>query len=1519
MPFPDSRTVRGFLADGETGAGLGGLRVELWTANGRNPDLLAAARSDESGAFRVRVPPGPHDRSQAPDIEWRVVDRGHLLLSDARQLPPVDDDESIDLVVRSPFGEAADIAAGGVTFEIAGHVKGELPDRGQVQAVVKTLRRRTLDEAIVAHAPVDPDGRYRLTFEAPDRGGETDASVTVRLLSGDGEPIAESTPRLLRQRHLRIDVRAPRRGNGPSEFALVAERIAEGLDSGAEGLDGAEDEVIREVSDWLDVDAERLALYQEARALEAKTGVPAAAYYALGRTGTGPAPDRLVDASIAELRTTLEEAVAEGLVDRDTLGDLDPLVARIADQVVTQTAHSTDDAREPGLVDVLAAAGIPADTIAQILRRYQSRPGTTADFWDGFVEGEAEAIAGPHAADVDRAIQLSGIVGIDPPLLQRLHDMRREGRWQNLDDLTDLSFDEWFDLVEQAEGVEGAEEGEGLEADEGFDEDEEEAWIEERVELIQEALEDAYPSRCIRTELRASETIGPAARVLLGRVPATYDFRNASIREAATADPALLEGIHPDEVEGALEEVAAVERVSRFTDRAVEVNILVGTGLRSALDVAAMPPRQFVHVYGEALGGRPQAARVHAQAQQAAAGVRLMALRLLQSMQRGPFVLGQPPKEIKDVANLQTLFQAAGGFCDCEHCGSVYSPAAYYVDLLRYLNVSSPERLEQLEARFKGKPTAATVFQRLRAFQPLDVLLGRRPDLADLPLSCENTLTPLPYIDLVNELLEARMTGGSAAFDTGKTPADVLRAVPQNLSREAYRQLQDAVHPLALPYHQPLSLARAYLGHLGVTRLELLRTMARGDRAVGETIAEALAMSPEEFRLVAQPPADLWRHLGFAGPEKDGQPYLTALAHVPTFLGATGLTFQQLIDLVSTRFLNADNHLQLETPTADCNPDIIRLTGLDETRLSRMVRLIRLQRRLGWAFGDLDRALTAFGATELDAVVLEKLAIARDLAKQLDRPLVELLILWAPIDAWGKDNYFDKLFTTRAVAWRTQDERTFQLRPDLTELSQTGATLDPIAGALLAAFRITSEDLALIRALHTRRGAPPALDLAGLSALYRVVVLARALQLRIGAFDLLLRLTPPDADPFKPGDPQATRRFVEIVREVQASDFTPERLAYLFRHEAEPRRDPGPLPAQIDAVLATIRRGLADAFSETSRPAEVTGELLRQKLAVLFDPSLLDQAMDVLDPRTAVPEARRRDFFARHLARIFPDPAAAASRLFGEAPAPAAVSATPTAVTGSSVTPPATPSVDPPVPAATVPTIPATPTATRLTSAPSSTAAATTASDQPFPLEADSAPPAPPVSPLERRWRANLDFALDSLLPLLRTRQLRGAVIQTLSDTLGVTSPAAARLLEQVMRSRTRENQPLLARLPVAPWHRPHRRLFRDARSQRPAGRHTGRSRTDVRVGRCAPRGRRARQPLQRALERAAAAAHEWSAHVLSADRWRRPFVVEGWRYRPRAHRPAGDERTAGRACIRSGRARSRAPLRDASRVSQCR
>jgi hypothetical protein len=1195
-------------------------------------------------------------------------------------------------------------------YEVVGQVKGRFPEDATVRAVWRTLFEGVLDAQVVGETGVDAAGWFRIRYQPPVAGlGTSDSSLAIQLFGPEGQVLGESAPLLAPPPRARIHVRPTRTSALPSEYTLLEREVGEGLNAGVSAMVGAEESVIEEVSAWLDIDSDQLALLQRAHALESETGLPAPVFYVVGRSGVGPALEDLVDVPIHELRTTIDEAVADGIVEADRLGDVESLVGELAQRVVEQAIRTDREPQEPGLADILAAADIPPDTIARVLRQYQTRSPEVTEFWDSWIEShDAEEVGEETAREIEVAIGLGDVLGPDPDLLRRMHELRREGRWQTPRDLSNFTFDDWCELLEELYAEPPATDDDPSESEA---EAEFQGRIEARAEVILDSLEEEFPSEFIRQQIFESNQLSSGARTVLERASG-HDFLKDSIRAHVDSHPELLAGLASEDADAAIEEVEAVERLSRVTDRADEVSVLIESGVRSAMEIAATPRRQFVATYSQALGGRAQAARIHAQAQQTAAGTKFAALRLLQSVQRMPFVLGPPP-DIKTIPDARTLFQAAAGFCDCEHCGSVYSPAAYFVDLLRYLNVSSPERIKRLETNHHA-------LTRLGHFQPLDVLLSRRPDLADLPLTCENTQTSLPYIDLVNELLEARVTGGHAAYDTGKTPADVLRAVPQHISREAYALLQKAVHPLNLPYHQPLALARAYLGHLGVTRLELIRTLGRGPTVREAAVAESLGMSPEEFGIVTGGRVELWRHFGLSGESYAGVSFVEVLKQASALLEATGITFQSLLDLVSTRFINADNQLQLDTPSIDCNPDTVTVIGLDEARLSRMMRLIRLQRRLGWSFAILDRALVAFSATDLDADVLDKLAAARDLANQLNRPVTELLVLWAPIDTWGRDNQFDHLFTSRAVMWRTQDEKTFQLRPDRSELGDTADNLDAVASALLAGFRITSDELALVRTLQTRRGTAPRLDLAGLSAVYRVVVLARAAQLRIAALDLLLRLIPAEADPFRPGDPSGTRRFMQIVNEVQNSDFTPERLAYLFRHEWEPRRDPGPLPAQVGAVLNTIRRGLADAFAETSHPADISGETLRQKLAVFLNPALVDAAIEALDPRTTSTPAARHEFFDRHLATVFPASAAAAERLFA---------ATPPSVTRED---------------------------------------------------------------LDARWRTNISFVLEHLLPQLRSRQLRGSILQTLSDSLGISIPATARLLDRVLRSRQQNGEPLL-------------------------------------------------------------------------------------------------------------------------------
>ncbi len=258
-----------------------------------------------------------------------------------------------------------------------------------------------------------------------------------------------------------------------------------------------------------------------------------------------------------------------------------------------------------------------------------------------------------------------------------------------------------------------------------------------------------------------------------------------------------------------------------------------------------------------------------------------------------------------------TLFGSLG-LCDCEHCQSLYSPAAYFVDILRFLD---------------GGPRNAD------GMNPLQVLLDRRPDIEQIELTCENTNTQLPYVDLASEVFEAAMVprwfeiaedtsigGVLAALGARQIPAwirtafagrgyalsdkaslridregrnqvaskwiivdggwafslkhmgthegfeavawpqtswtaDELKAHPEHVHEPAYALLQSAVYPWNLPISVPLEEMRSYLGHLGVGRHELMETLFAGasaDAVSDKSIAlEHLGMTAQEADIIS--------------------------------------------------------------------------------------------------------------------------------------------------------------------------------------------------------------------------------------------------------------------------------------------------------------------------------------------------------------------------------------------------------------------------------------------------------------------------------------------------------------------------------------------------------------------------------------------------------------------------------------------------------------------------------------------
>jgi hypothetical protein len=296
-------------------------------------------------------------------------------------------------------------------------------------------------------------------------------------------------------------------------------------------------------------------------------------------------------------------------------------------------------------------------------------------------------------------------------------------------------------------------------------------------------------------------------------------------------------------------------------------------GLLTAQDVTGMSKKHFLDFYGPLFENSQQAGLVHRKAEQVSSMVyNLFTIANQVESQVVVYGASAPADERQGVKNelikhyptLETLFGSMD-FCECEHCRSVLSPAAYLVDLLQYVEAEGAARAgfdSTWKQRHGGKDYAASeAMPGVNYATPYDALMERRPDLIHIPLSCENTHTALPYIDIVNEILEYFVANGAlhadAAHDSGEATTAELLAEPQNVVRDAYATLRKARYPLTLPFDLWLETVRQFCQFFETPLADVLEVFRAGDDLVvlnqpygrEAVFIESLGLSPAEAKI----------------------------------------------------------------------------------------------------------------------------------------------------------------------------------------------------------------------------------------------------------------------------------------------------------------------------------------------------------------------------------------------------------------------------------------------------------------------------------------------------------------------------------------------------------------------------------------------------------------------------------------------------------------------------------------------
>jgi Tc toxin complex TcA C-terminal TcB-binding domain/Neuraminidase-like domain len=458
------------------------------------------------------------------------------------------------------------------------------------------------------------------------------------------------------------------------------------------------------------------------------------------------------------------------------------------------------------------------------------------------------------------------------------------------------------------------------------------------------------------------------------------------------------DGLSAHDVLMAVAHLKASQRVHAMTKDVDHTCAIMGAGYASSCAIAIDDPEDFRRKTG--LNGET-ARHYHKKATSSLSRASHAVVSSIDAYD-GPFhrmPVGNVRSSIKDhlkaIPGFSELF-GSQDYCNCTECQSILGAPAYFVDLMTFVE-------EHLTGRvFRGK----------KAHDPLNLRV-RRPDLWTLPLTCDNTYTLVPYLDIINPILEnyiATQHGGHKADLSDRNRIESV-VYEHTLSRSHKSFYQ--------PFTLPLENLDTYLEHFSITRLHVARALG-ADPAV--IVKAALKISDAVYRQLkdANPDHGFLKDVygiefAFAGTAA----HVNAM-NIKELFQATGYSRSDLEKVATSRFVTRDGTHKVHIHSEKKNPesvqnDVEKISGLTGDALHRLYRFTRLLRSLPWSISELDLILTQLDAAGsvigADERVLDHLVQILHLRRRWDIPVDQLCALWSPIPSTPKSGgLFERLF-----------------------------------------------------------------------------------------------------------------------------------------------------------------------------------------------------------------------------------------------------------------------------------------------------------------------------------------------------------------------------------------------------------------------------------------------------------------------------------------------------------------------------
>lgn len=1106
-------------------------------------------------------------------------------------------------------------------------------------------------------AKTDARGKYFVAYDPRQfaRAEAGSADLVVIVAAPQGQVLQTTGVLFHAPRHAVIDVKLAGY-RGEAEFDRIARQVRPLLEGQGVSIDGLEeDEKVHDltfIAAETGVPIDQLMQFTVAHRLMTHTDVPAELWYAAQRSGA-LAPvitssdhpptvgetekniyTHLAATPVEAIRGAIERGVATSII-RDVSKEEIGKWLEAYWNVLSKQANSADGRKTR---DLITAAIDDEEKHGLLLGLYLEAGGSRQAIVDR--ARKTGRFDDNEIAGIDATLRLNDLALDNPALVRYLR--RNAAEPDALRHLARRDIDGWREDIRKAGSVPDFIKGKNREEKEH-----------NYALLLTKRLQREYPTAAFAGGLardieggRPALREAPAIRDFLDQNPA-FDLRSISVDAyLKKGGQRFLQGRSREQRAAFTTQLKSAQRVYKVAPNYEATDTLLADGIHSAHQIYRTGKSKFKAKYKNRRGFDDKSAeKTWEMSANTYAALATLVGDLHATNDAGN--VGALSVQIDNFPNIANLFGNAD-MCECEECRSIFSPAAYFADVLMFL--------DNRDSLIAGKSVK-------------DILLERRPDLAYIELTCGNSHTPLPYIDLAAEVLEDRVSAWKvvdlpitaaltaslnardaaavrAAFAAAVPPlaisaaatvseknvdlqswivrdgdlsylvattaagyrvsltrqtrgtAEELAAAPEYVNAAAYAVLAAPTYPMALPFDLNTEEVRAVLDKAGIQRADLMETF-RGPNAPNNPSDLAIAReatgigSYETDAVFNDNTANEFAFWGAA----DNAAAMAAVTRVDVFLNRTGLEYDDLQKLLTMQFVNPDAKLSIVHLDSSCDTAQKRLQVLTPQALNRIHRFLRLWKKLGWKMWEVDLAIARLGGGAIGDLLAANLRPFLQLLKRFPSLSVEqLAAFWGDLNTRPKftaafknpePSLYEKLFLNKRISNPVDDAFAVAAVTN----AATAVTLDAHLAPVFAAMRISQADLATLRALRQPAGNALAIDdklrLDNLSFLYRHAVLAKQLRIKIADWATLIFLL--QRDVFQ--TPAKTRELVEIVDRIAASGLSIDQLNYI-------------LTANLSAKSAESERNVTTMLTNLRKAL--------QGIAADNDPAKLPTAVDDL-------------------------------------------------------------------------------------------------------------------------------------------------------------------------------------------------------------------------------------------------------------------------------------------------------------------